>query len=184
MNIFILDKRPQYAALYHCDKHVCKMIVETAQLFSCVLQNRGAEDERFYKVTHEHSPCVKWLDTHHGAFAWTLVLYDSLLQEYTNRYHKIHATEKRLPVQFFFEQLDKVASEGDAETVRYYFYKFYYEQDVTHLIAPPPRCMPEDCKCETIPGWDGAVGAYRWYYIQYKNYFARWRHGEKPEWFK
>lgn len=32
MNIFILDENPQLAARYHTDKHVVKMILESAQL--------------------------------------------------------------------------------------------------------------------------------------------------------
>ena len=34
MNIFYLDKNPWVNAEMHCDKHVCKMIVEYAQLLS------------------------------------------------------------------------------------------------------------------------------------------------------
>ena len=32
MNIFILDEDPKRAAEYHCDKHVCKMILESGQM--------------------------------------------------------------------------------------------------------------------------------------------------------
>ena len=28
MNLFYLDQNPKKCAEYHCDKHVCKMIVE------------------------------------------------------------------------------------------------------------------------------------------------------------
>jgi hypothetical protein len=34
MNIFYLDEDPKICAQYHCDKHVVKMIIEYAQLFS------------------------------------------------------------------------------------------------------------------------------------------------------
>jgi hypothetical protein len=34
MNIFYLDSDPELAAQMHCDKHVVKMILETAQLLS------------------------------------------------------------------------------------------------------------------------------------------------------
>ena len=39
MNIFYLDKRPDDAAEMHCDKHVCKMLIEYAQLMSTAHQN-------------------------------------------------------------------------------------------------------------------------------------------------
>ena len=32
MNIFVLDRDPEVAARYHCDKHVCKMILEAGQM--------------------------------------------------------------------------------------------------------------------------------------------------------
>ena len=34
MNIFVLDKDPKVAAEEHCDKHVVKMIGESAQMLS------------------------------------------------------------------------------------------------------------------------------------------------------
>ena len=36
MNIFILDKDPMKAAMMLCDRHVPKMIVESAQMLSTV----------------------------------------------------------------------------------------------------------------------------------------------------
>ena len=36
MNLFILDKDPVKAAQLQCDKHVVKMIVESAQMLSTV----------------------------------------------------------------------------------------------------------------------------------------------------
>lgn len=36
MNIFALDKCPKISAKYHCDKHVVKMIIESAQMISTV----------------------------------------------------------------------------------------------------------------------------------------------------
>ena len=32
MNIFVLDESPILAARDHCDKHICKMILESAQM--------------------------------------------------------------------------------------------------------------------------------------------------------
>ena len=34
MNIFVLDRNPKTAAQLQCDKHVVKMIVESAQMLS------------------------------------------------------------------------------------------------------------------------------------------------------
>ena len=38
MNIFHLDKDPKICAEYHCDKHIVKMILETAQMLSTAYQ--------------------------------------------------------------------------------------------------------------------------------------------------
>ncbi len=38
MNIFVLDKDPAIAAQMLCDKHIVKMLLETAQLPSSVFQ--------------------------------------------------------------------------------------------------------------------------------------------------
>lgn len=58
VNVFMLDLDPVLAARYHCDKHVVKMILETAQLLSTawhVLDNAWymplAEDEADDPVT-------------------------------------------------------------------------------------------------------------------------------------
>ena len=37
MNIFVLDRDPKVAAFMMCDKHVVKMILESAQMLSAVL---------------------------------------------------------------------------------------------------------------------------------------------------
>ena len=34
MNIFVLDDSPRKSAVAHCDKHVCKMMIEYAQMLS------------------------------------------------------------------------------------------------------------------------------------------------------
>ena len=43
MNIFYLDDDPVLAAQQHCDRHVVKMILETAQILSTVWHNAAAD---------------------------------------------------------------------------------------------------------------------------------------------
>ena len=46
MNIFHLHKDPKICAKYHCDKHVVKMILETAQMLSTAYRrNFGDNNE-------------------------------------------------------------------------------------------------------------------------------------------
>ena len=42
MNIFYLAHNPTDCAQMHCDKHVVKMILETAQLLSTAHHERGS----------------------------------------------------------------------------------------------------------------------------------------------
>ena len=51
MNIFVLDEDPVVAATMSCDKHVVKMILETAQMLSTVAHSHGHEAP--YRATHK-----------------------------------------------------------------------------------------------------------------------------------
>ena len=44
MNIFVLDTDPVKCAQSHCDKHVVKMVLETAQLLSTVMPDKCKKD--------------------------------------------------------------------------------------------------------------------------------------------
>ena len=57
MNIFYLDKDPQQAAKYHCDKHVVKMILESAQMLCTVVNEISGGQVTPYKSTHKNHPC-------------------------------------------------------------------------------------------------------------------------------
>ena len=48
MNIFVLDASPLRAAEMHCDKHVPKMILETAQMLSTAYR-RNFDDGDYKK---------------------------------------------------------------------------------------------------------------------------------------
>ena len=82
MNIFILNEDPILAAQEQCDKHVVKMIVESAQMLSTVhrmldgsvtmrksksgkrtLKYYELADDReniLYKAVHHNHPCTVW----------------------------------------------------------------------------------------------------------------------------
>lgn len=79
MNIFILDKNPAKAARYHADKHVNKMILESAQMLSTVLGGG-------YKPTHANHPCTKWVAQSASNAVWLLFLTYELNREAQRRY--------------------------------------------------------------------------------------------------
>lgn len=92
MNIFVLDKNPADAAKYHCDKHVVKMILETAQLLASAHWMNGGVAE--YKLTHKNHPCSKWVRECSENYNWLHSLGMELCREYTFRYGKTHKTER------------------------------------------------------------------------------------------
>ena len=86
MNIFVLDLDPVKAAQYQCDKHVVKMILETAQLLCSVYPDGEAP----YKRTHYNHPCAKWTRESMGNYNWLIKHGYALCDEYKFRYNKEH----------------------------------------------------------------------------------------------
>ena len=97
MNIFYLDKSPRVAAEWHGDKHVCKMIVETAQMLSTAHYVQEMSGRRLlYKPTHINHPCSVWVRENTANYFWAWHLLDSLCGEFRLRRGKVHATERLL----------------------------------------------------------------------------------------
>ena len=86
MNIFILDKDIKKCAEYHCDKHVVKMILESAQILSTVIRINGIDFG--YKPTHLNHPCILWAGDSLSNWKWLRKLARALNQEYKYRYEK------------------------------------------------------------------------------------------------
>lgn len=90
MNIFVLDKNPILAAQYMCDKHVIKMILESAQLLCTAVNETGIQAP--YRSTHLNHPCTVWTRKSISNWNWLFNHACELLKEYTFRYNKIHKT--------------------------------------------------------------------------------------------
>lgn len=123
MNIFHLDNCPIKAAKMHHDKHVVKMILETAQMLSSAHRfldgelyidrtaNTGRKVKRWqlpdsredilYKATHINHPSTVWTRNSAANYHWLYVHFVALCEEYTHRYGKIHATETKLREALF-----------------------------------------------------------------------------------
>ena len=63
MNIFVVDIDPSKAAQSLCDKHVVKMVLETAQILSTI---SGGP----YRPTHANHPCVLWAGATKRNYLW------------------------------------------------------------------------------------------------------------------
>lgn len=92
MNIFVLDEDPTLAAQAQCNKHVVKMIVETAQLLSTAHPSEKAP----YKHTHLNHPCARRIRASAGNYRWLAEHGLALCREYTTRYGKVHKTQAAL----------------------------------------------------------------------------------------
>ena len=64
MNIFYLSECPVESAQAQCDKHVVKMILESAQML-CTAHHACPSDaerpEKFYKQAHVNHPSTIWV---------------------------------------------------------------------------------------------------------------------------
>lgn len=158
MNIFMLDKNPAVAAQYHCDKHVVKMILETAQLLSTAWRVTAGDeypDHRgMYKATHKNHPSNVWARQSNNNYHWLYDLFVELGKEYKHRYNKEHLTIKKL--------------KGPLDMP-----PFGIEQK---FMTKMPQCMPDDAKR------DDPVEGYRNYYKLYKSHMLKYTKRSVPEW--
>ena len=158
MNIFYLDRDPKAAAEMHCDKHVLKMILESAQMLSSahrVLDDDGyANKVGLYKMSHKNHPSTIWVRSSDEHYKWLYNLMLSQMEEYTYRYDKHHATERLIePLRLLPTSIEK------------------------NGFVDPPMCMPDYYKS------DDTVSSYQNYYIVEKSDFATWKRRAQPEWF-
>ena len=174
MNIFYLDRDVKTCATYHNDKHVVKMILEYAQLLSTAhrmldgdeyidassgrrikrwrLKNESMENI-LYKASHINHPSAIWVRRSNNNYNWLMSLLQDLLQEYTYRYGKIHATDRLV----------------------YWLRKPPANIPVGYFTQPTPA-MPAEYK---VPD---SIQSYRNYYIGAKKTMARWKKRPIPEW--
>lgn len=178
MNIFHLDNSPEQAALYHCDRHVVKMILEAAQMLSTThrmidgteiigksptgrkqkqyILTDNEMDNILYKAVHYNHPSTVWTRQSVQNYEWHYRLFEALCDEYTHRYGKIHATDAKLR-----EYLRRVP-------------KGLPNTGLTRFA----EAMPPECIDTTDP-----VQSYRKYYMQEKASFAVWTKRSQPQWF-
>lgn len=91
MNIFYLDENVEKCAQYHCDKHVVKMILESAQLLCSAHWVNSKEAP--YKLSHKNHPCAIWVRESFSNYKYLCDLGLELCKEYTYRYGKRHKSQ-------------------------------------------------------------------------------------------
>lgn len=88
MNIFVLDRDPSIAAMFHNNRHIVKMPLESTQMLCTVLNNSGISTP--YKSAHAKHPCTIWAGASRENFEWLCDLGLYLCEEYSFRYKKTH----------------------------------------------------------------------------------------------
>lgn len=115
MNIFFLHFDPELAAQFHCDKHVVKMILESAQLLYTahhVIGTTGLPLDA-YKKTHPNHPCGIWVRESSYNYKWLCKLGYWLCKEYTYRYGKVHKTEHH--IEWLMNNVPNIPDRGMTE---------------------------------------------------------------------
>ena len=183
MNIFYIHTDPKKAAEMMLDKHVVKMVLETAQLLSTAhrvldgeeyvgksASGRSARrwrlpDERediLYSATHINHPSAVWCRWSNNNYIWLYCHFIALLNEYTYRYGKVHKCAEPS-----FRQL--------LQTLPTNIPVGYF--------TPVTPAMPDEYKV-VLPNQVGAdsVASYRNYYKNAKAHLHKWTKRERPEW--
>ena len=175
MNIFYLDENPEIAAQYHCDSHVVKMILESAQLLSTAhrvldgeLYYEKSKNDRnlkrwllpdyrnkiLYKAGFFNHPCGVWVRETSSNYGWLYSLFAFLCDEYTYRYNRIHDTDKKLRTDLAFQPVNIIKEE----------------------MTKPALAMPDYCKM------NDPVSSYREYYKKEKTKLFSWKIRGEPYW--
>jgi len=146
MNIFYLNKDPKKAATVQYNKHVVKMILESAQML-CTAHHHYAELYGYktfvpYKKAHYNHPSTKWVRGNKSQYLWLYNHMIALGKEYTKRYGKEHLTITKCKAPLMF------TPNGIPDG-------FFKE---------PPQCMPDEYKVE-----GDSVTAYWNYYENEKH---------------
>jgi hypothetical protein len=155
MNIFFLDNDVKKCAQYHCDKHVVKMILETAQLLCGA---HWATDSQYlipYKMSHKNHPCSIWTRESLSNYILLCELGLELCKEYTHRYDKRHKSQD--VIEWCLVHKPNISDIG---------------------LTEPAKAMPDEYKTDSV------VESYRNYYVGAKLEFATWKNREKPFWFE
>lgn len=159
MNIFVLADTPEEAVKYHVDRHVVKMILESAQMLSTAhhVLDEAAAPEGICRKTHVNHPCTAWVRQSKSNYLWLYSLFQNLCKEYTFRYQKTHKYDNPVMMAVLGKAPQHIPDIG---------------------LTPFAQAMPDEHKSSD------SIAAYRKYYMHEKSHIAFWKHREVPYWFQ
>ena len=166
-----------------CDKHIPKMIVETAQMMASAVRTHGATDEDMpltksgtpYKGGYAHHPCTVWASVNRSNFTWLAWHGEALLDEFYNRFGKVHACHNAI------YHMGAMGSLLPTDRLTPFALAMPDEHRPKHSTTVLP--VDADRYKVTHAGGSDAVQAYRSYY--HTKQFAKWEKGvPAPDWWK
>lgn len=180
MNIFFLSSSPFEAAVAQCDKHVVKMILESAQMLSTahrvidgtmqevydpvkgktrktLVLPEPEKDRLLYRATHVNHPSNVWARETAANYQWLYEHFTALSNEYTHRYRKTHASWEKLCLLLMRPPAGMSPLVGMTEM---------------------PLCMPDEFKSSD------PIKSYRRYYQSKldEGMDMRWTRTRQPKW--
>ena len=138
MNIFYLDKCPYKAAELQYNKHVVKMILESAQMLCTAHHHYNLFTDVPYKKAHYNHPSTIWCRQNKNHYRWLYNHMIGLGEEYRARYGKTHLSITKCKGPLFTYPVDMPNGP--------------FEQ--------PPQCMPDEYKdkCSLQAYWNYYIG--------------------------
>lgn len=159
MNIFYLDSNPAICATYHADKHVVKMILESAQILCTVINEKAGYQVTPYKSTHKNHPCTLWAGQCFENADWLIDLVRELDDEFMYRFNHKFSHKS-------WQMLEDIAMD---KLIGLYLPKY-------GKPTPPALAMPEEYR-DNDP-----VESYRLYYRLDKQHLLKYSKRERPDW--
>ena len=173
MNIFATDINPSTAARNLCDKHINKMIVESAQMLANgfaldrMAQGDCPRNQKGEPRSHGYSkhPCTLWCYETRGNMEWLVE-------------HALEMGEK--------DSIDGVTNQNT------FLYGSFNGARTTYMIPLALKgglkdfaiAISDTMNCRKVDGFDdlSSIEKYRFYYRMDKP-FVKWTKRKKPSWF-
>lgn len=135
-----------------CDKHVVKMILESAQMLCAHFESGQAP----YKRCYYNHPCTKWVRESLSNYQWLIQHAKAICNEYSYRYKKVHKSEA--VIDWCSENVNKVGpiipdqgltAFAQAVPIRYKdsntvtAYRTYYRNEKLSICKYTKRSWPD-----------------------------------------
>jgi hypothetical protein len=187
MNVFCIYPEPDTAARHLVDSHVCKMVLESAQMLAncfSLEQLASAECPRTQKNTvrkysYVKHPCSIWVRQSRGNMRWLIKHAETMDDERIQR--ALIKKQHHIDLEVLGLEFNKLIA--DSNPVPHFSMGFitWVHNNIDNSIVPEgeltkfAQAMPDEFKCED------SIEAYRNFYAKGKSHLHVWTRN-KPDW--